>query len=216
MFSYVRLSDGGDPAVEGSLRSEVDIVASLAERVLPKGRFDWAQLHSHEALRRGMARVVPGYTPVADIGTTQAEFQIPGRTFHEPYFATDDKRARFHVTAVPDMALDPDEFLLMTIRSEGQFNTVVYEEYDLYRGADRRDAVLMSAIDASRLGVEDGQRVKLSSKAGEMDASVCIVDIAAGSMAAYFPEANILVERRLDRRSKTPAFKATRIRVHAL
>ncbi len=28
---------------------------------------------------------------------------------------------------------------LMTIRSEGQFNTVVYEEEDIYRAQDRRD-----------------------------------------------------------------------------
>ena len=30
----------------------------------------------------------------------------------------------------------------MTVRSEGQFNTVVYEDYDLYRGVDRRDVIL--------------------------------------------------------------------------
>ena len=28
----------------------------------------------------------------------------------------------------------------MTLRSEGQFNTVVYEEEDRYRGQERRDA----------------------------------------------------------------------------
>ena len=32
----------------------------------------------------------------------------------------------------------------MTVRSEGQFNTVVYEEEDLYRGQDRRDVILMN------------------------------------------------------------------------
>ena len=31
----------------------------------------------------------------------------------------------------------------MTVRSEGQFNTVVYEEEDLYRGQTRRDVILL-------------------------------------------------------------------------
>jgi hypothetical protein len=38
----------------------------------------------------------------------------------------------------------------MTLRSEGQFNTVVYEEEDLYRGNTRRDVVMMAASDAER------------------------------------------------------------------
>ena len=29
----------------------------------------------------------------------------------------------------------------MTLRSEGQFNTVVYEDEDVYRGNERRDVV---------------------------------------------------------------------------
>ena len=33
----------------------------------------------------------------------------------------------------------------MTVRSEGQFNTVVYEEEDIYRGQERRDVILMNA-----------------------------------------------------------------------
>ncbi len=40
----------------------------------------------------------------------------------------------------------------MTVRSEGQFNTVVYEEEDLYRGQERRDLILMHPEDLSRLG----------------------------------------------------------------
>ncbi len=32
----------------------------------------------------------------------------------------------------------------MTVRSEGQFNTVVYEDEDIYRGQDRRDVILLN------------------------------------------------------------------------
>ncbi len=84
MFNYVRLSEGGTPAVAGEMRSEVDIIASLAERILPAGKFDWATLHSHHALRDAIAKVVPGMAEVAKIDATKQEFlQIAwGATFH--------------------------------------------------------------------------------------------------------------------------------------
>ena len=216
MFNYVRLSDGGEPAVDGELRSEVDVIASLAERILPPGRFDWAAMRSHESLRREIARIVPGYEPVAEIDRTREEFQIPGRTFHTPQFATDDGRARFHVTPVPDAGLAADEFRLTTLRSEGQFNTVVYEEEDLYRGNTRRDVVMMAQADVERLGVEEGARVVVETAAGRLHVSVAVIDIPAGNVAMYYPEANALVPRRLDERSKTPAFKSVPARIRVL
>ena len=36
---------------------------------------------------------------------------------------------------------------MMTVRSEGQFNTVVYEDADIYRNQDRRDVILMNEDD---------------------------------------------------------------------
>jgi len=61
MFSFVRLSEGGSPAVEGEMRSEVDIIATLAQKILPKNGFDWSSLRSHQRLREEIAKVVPGY-----------------------------------------------------------------------------------------------------------------------------------------------------------
>ena len=54
----------------------------------------------------------------------------------------------------------------MTVRSEGQFNTVVYEDYDLYRGQDRRDVILMHPDDVERLGLNADQRVTVRSEVG--------------------------------------------------
>jgi len=208
MFNFVRLSDGGTPAVRGELRSEVDVLASIAARVLPEGRFDWASLRSHEALRQEIARVVPGYADAAEIGTTRREFVVRGRVLHEPRFATADGRAHFVVPALPDLGVSPEQFRLMTVRSEGQFNTVVYEDADLYRGNLRRDVVMLAAEDASRLGVAEGDPVEVRTEAGRMRVVAAIVDIRSGSLAMYYPEANMLVPRRLDARSKTPAFKS--------
>jgi molybdopterin-dependent oxidoreductase alpha subunit len=208
MFNYVRLSDGGIPAVAGEMRSEVEVLAELAERILPSGRFDWKALKSHRHLRQEMARVVPELGEIADIETTGREFQIRGRSFHVPDFGTPDKRAQFHVTPLPPEFVRADQYRLTTIRSEGQFNTVVYEEEDLYRGNLRRDVVMMSASDAAAENLREGDGVTVRTTAGTMHAHVAIIDIAPGNIAMYYPEANVLVPRRIDLHSKTPAFKS--------
>lgn len=208
MFNFVRLSDGGTPAVRGELRSEVEVLSAIASGVLPEGRFDWSVLHSHEALRHEIARVVPGYADAAEIGSTRREFAVAGRVLHEPRFPTADGRAHFAVTPLPDLGATPEQFRLMTVRSEGQFNTVVYEDADLYRGNLRRDVVMLAAEDAARLGVAEGDPVEVRTEAGRMRVIAAIVDIRAGNLAMYYPEANALVPRRLDPRSKTPAFKS--------
>jgi len=216
MFNYVRLSEGGEPAVSGEMRSEVEIIAGLAERILPPGRFDWASMRDHRRLREQIAACVPGYDAIATIDQTRREFQIGGRTFHDPVFATGDGKAAFHVTPLPAPAADAREFRLMTLRSEGQFNTVVYEEEDLYRGNAHRNVVMMSAEDAARLGVGEGDRVVVENDTGSLLVMASIVGIRAGNLAMYYPEANVLVPRRIDPRSKTPAFKSVPVTVKPL
>ncbi|MBI2943026.1 MAG: FdhF/YdeP family oxidoreductase [Candidatus Wallbacteria bacterium] len=208
MFNFVRSSEGGTASVPGEHRSEVDIVASLAERVLPPGRFDWRRMRSHRHLREQMAAAVPGLEPIARLDAGGLEFQIAGRTFHEPRFATADGRARFHVTPLPERTWPPGQFRLMTIRSEGQFNTVVYDQEDLYRGNDRRDVVMMSSEDARALGLVEGSRVRVETEAGSMVVRAALADIRPGNVAMYYPESNVLVPRRIDPRSGTPAFKS--------
>ncbi len=97
----------------------------------------------------------------------------------------------------------------MTVRSEGQFNTVVYEDYDLYRGIDRRDVILVHPDDIARLGLEANQRVTVRSEVGEMQNVLLTAfdEIRAGNALMYYPEANVLVPRAVDPHSKTPAFK---------
>ncbi len=214
MFNLVRRSEGGQRA-PGEARSEVDVVAELADTVLPEAGVDWNALRSHRTLRDGIARAVPGYAPIArlDEAPRPAEFAIPGRTFHSPAFATDDGRARFHAVNVPELPRSTDELQLMTLRSEGQFNTVVYEIEDLYRGNERRDVVMISAGEAERRGLREDDVVTVVTDTGRMKVHVRVADLPPGNAAMYYPEANVLVPRRLDARSGTPAFKSVRCRL---
>ena len=166
------------------------------------------------------SRIIPGYEQVADIGETKKEFTISGRVFHEAKFPTDTGRAKMHVVEVPPLlgdASDADDrrtLRLMTMRSEGQFNTVVYEDEDVYRGQERRDVILMNESDLRNMGIAEDDRVDVRSAAGAMRGIIARpFDIPAGNCAMYYPEANVLIPRLADPLSHTPTFKSVAVEV---
>ena len=215
MFNFVRLSDGGPRRLDGP-RSEVEVVAELAERLFgDDGPIDWPSMRKTGNIRDAIAKVVPGYEEIAEIETTRREFQIGGRTFHEPRFGTANGRAVLHCHDLPPLRGSAEQLRLMTVRSEGQFNTVVYEDQDIYRGQDRRDVILLHPDDMRRLGLTADQRVVVRSETGQLDRILArpFEFIKAGNALMYYPEANVLVPRSTDAQSKTPAFKCVLITV---
>ena len=213
MFNYVRLSDGGPARHEGP-RAEVAVIADIGKQVTGNEVLDWDSMRRYGRIREAIAKVIPGYRAIGQIEQTKQEFQIEGRTFHEGAFPTETGRARFHVVNLPQLAGGNSQLRLMTVRSEGQFNTVVYEDYDLYRGQDRRDVILMSPVDMERLGLSVDQKVTVSSNTGRMHGLLARpIDIRPGNTVMYYPEANALVPRTVDPGSKTPAFKGTLVTV---
>jgi anaerobic selenocysteine-containing dehydrogenase len=105
----------------------------------------------------------------------------------------------------------------MTVRSEGQFNTVVYEDEDLYRGQDRRDVILLHPDDMQRLGLAENERVTIRSSTGSLAGILArsFPEIRSGNALMYYPEANVLVPRQADPLSRTPAFKSVEITIAA-
>ena len=153
---------------------------------------------------------------IRDIAENKSEFQIQGRTFHEPKFATSNGRANILRYEIPELESDDEARLrMMTVRSEGQFNTVVYEEEDLYRGQERRDLVLLHPDDIQKLGLIEDQPIVVRSDTGEISGYLARAfdRIKPGNVLMYFPEANALVSRRVDPQSKTPAFKSTLVSI---
>lgn len=221
MFNFVRLSDGGPSRLEGP-RGEVEVIADLAARVADRlaGKLDasrpnlhaidWPSMRDTGQIRDAIAKVVPGWEAIGKIDATKEEFEIEGRVFHQPRFLTDDGRARLHTHESPSLkGVADNELRVMTIRSEGQFNTVVYEEYDLYRGVEGRYVILMHPDDLTRFNAADGDPLHITGPAGEMRhvRATAFEKIRPGNAAMYYPEANVLVGRGSDPKSKTPAFK---------
>lgn len=214
MFNFVRVSDGGPSRFSGP-KSEVDVLATLGSRVLgDSGPVDWRALRMHRTIRDMIAQIVPGYENIAAVDQTKREFTVKGRVFHEPQFPTTTGKAMFSwdpTTSEPDL---DNAFRLMTVRSEGQFNTVVYEEQDIYRAQERRDVILMNSADMSRLGFREDDEVSVESDVACMGpVRARSWDIRASNVLMYFPEANVLVGRSLDPVSRTPSFKNVLVRI---
>ena len=210
MFNYVRLSDGGPRRLPGP-RSEVSIIAEIGRRVLGNSTpVDWEQMQQSNTIRHWISKVVPGYEEIETIEKTGKEFQVGGRTYHTPKFNTPDGRAKLFTHKLPDLTqLAENQLRMMTVRSEGQFNTVVYEDYDLYRNQDRRDVILINPQDMERMGLENNELVTVSSDTGRMHNILARAfdEIRDGNAMMYYPESNVLVPRTVDPQSRTPMFK---------
>ncbi|MEM1262733.1 MAG: molybdopterin dinucleotide binding domain-containing protein, partial [Pseudomonadota bacterium] len=210
MFNYVRLSDGQILRHPG-VRSEVAILVDIAQRLLPDSPIDFGAFAEHQKIREAIAATIPGMAELADIDIAKREFHIAQRVMHEPNFNTACGKAHFRVRPLPEHR-ESRAYRLTTVRTEGQFNSIIYEEHDSYRRTDTRWAVLMGRADIDKLGTQPGQRVTLRSTHGVMAAvKVFEHDLPAGNVMAYYPEANCLTGTDVDPRSQTPAFKHTAI-----
>jgi anaerobic selenocysteine-containing dehydrogenase len=194
------------------VRPEVVILTEIARRLLPGSPVPFAAFQQHKTIREAIAKIVPGMEDLADIDVAKHEFHVRGRIMHAPSFKTPDGKAQFVTRPIP--AAPDGSLLLTTVRSEGQFNTIIYQRKDVYRGDAERWSVMMNAEDMEAHGLAEGDEVALESEHGRMEGvKVRAFDIAKGAAMAYYPEANVLTGAAVDPRSRTPAFKSTPVRV---
>ena len=214
MFNFVRLSDGGIKRLD-NVRPESQILAALGERLIDKTVFDFASFAGHRKVRQAIAACIPGMEDLKDIDLARKEFHIRKRLMHSPEFHTANGKASFVTHRTMAAAGETGfPFKLMTVRSEGQFNSIIYEEKDSYRSVENRSTVLMNRADMVRLSLEEGDRVGLQSAVGAMhNLQVKAFDLPKGNLMTYYPEANVLVGRDRDRRSRTPAFKSVNVAI---
>ena len=212
MFNFVRLSDGGISRID-SVRPESWILGQLGKRMLPHSPIDFQAFSAHARIRDAIAVIVPGMEELADIDVAKREFHICNRVLHVPEFGTADGKGHFVVTPIPASA--PGRLMLASVRSEGQFNSIIYEETDSYRGKAGRHSIFLSAEDMRSRGLAEGQRVIVTSEAGSMEGLATLFDLPPGSALAYYPEANVLVGTAVDPRSRTPAFKSVPVVISA-
>jgi molybdopterin-dependent oxidoreductase alpha subunit len=220
-MSAVHASHGQLQPASATLLSEARIVARLARATLgPSSSVDWEGLsESYDAVRELIGATIPGF---ADFNRRVREprgFYLPNSA-RALDFAALGGRAHFTRINVPRLELEPDQLLLMTIRSHDQFNTTVYELNDRYRGIHgHRHVLFMNAADIEARALRAGDRVVITShfrgeKRRVTGFTAVEYDIPRACAAAYFPEANALVPLdQFAEKSRTPASKSIVISV---
>lgn len=180
-----------------------DVVARARPAVAAAVRFESAQ-----AIRREIAEAVPLYAGIERLAARGDQLQWGGpRLFAHGQFNTAGGRARATVVPLAGRPAGPGSFLVSTRRGK-QFNSMVQREVDPLTGA-ARDAVLMSADDAGRLGIRDGDRIGLASSHGRVEGRVHIAPILPGNLEVHWPEGlPLLSPDLLDHDSGEPDYNA--------
>ena len=213
-MGIVHTSKGGLKPAGEKLRSEPWIVASLATSVLEDNR-DWMELISnYDSIRDLMSKALAGFDDYNERVRTPNGFALPNPPRDSRTFNTADKKAHFITHPLPDVSIDKDKYVMMTIRSHDQYNTTIYDLHDRYRGVHgNRRVILMNASDMTDRGWKTRRIVDIVSHFGNEERrsdgwQVIAYDIPRGNIATYFPEANVLVPlNSTAEKSNTPTSK---------
>jgi molybdopterin-dependent oxidoreductase alpha subunit len=228
-MSMVHASRGGLKPASELLKSEPAIIAAMALATLPDTRVRWTELIADYARIRDCIEAV-----FPDFADFNARIRKPGgfRLYvaaSEREWRTSTKKANFLV--YPGLDEDPrvsdrEALTLATIRSDDQYNTTIYGMNDRYRGiTGRRDVVFVNALDLASRGLKHGDLVDITvlpevgskpcNKRAMRNLTAVAYDIAQGSIATYYPEANVLVALdHYDAKSGTPSYKSTPVLLH--
>ena len=199
-MGQVQRSRGALPPASPHLRSESWIVANLAEATLGGKHLDWSFLvEDYDRIRSLMERSLDGFDDYNVRVRQPNGFKLPNPPRDARTFETPSGKAHFTTHSLPDVTLQPDQYVLMTLRSHDQYNTTIYGLNDRYRGVHgHRRVLFMNATDMVNRGWKTRQSVDITSHFnGETRRAenwlLVPYDIPSGNLAAYFPEANSLV-----------------------
>ncbi|MEL5426156.1 FdhF/YdeP family oxidoreductase [Serratia nevei] len=222
-MSMVHASSGKLKPASELLRSEPAIVAGMAKAVMPASKVPWDELiEDYDVIRDLIEKTIPGFDDYNARIRQPGGFRMPLPPT-ERRWPTPTGKAMFSVFSglhEDETVADQDTLRLITLRSHDQYNTTIYALDDRYRGVfGRRDVLFMNDSDLQRLGLEHGDVVDLETALPGCTQrlegiTVIAYNISAGSVGAYYPEANVLVPLHyIDEESGTPSYKSVPIRV---
>jgi len=225
-MSMVHASSGGLKPASDQLKSEPAIIGELALATLPGSKVPWRKLvGDYRLIRDKIEEVFPDFGNFNERIAQAGGFRLTVPASKRDW-KTKSGKAEFLVVAGLEedpRCGQPGALILATVRSHDQYNTTVYGPNDRYRGiTGRRDVLFMNAADLEARGLQHGDVVDVETLCGDDDDAPRILsgltavafDIAAGSVATYYPEANSLIAiDHYDRRSGTPSYKSVPVAV---
>ena len=200
-MGVVSQNKGNLAPLPGQMLSEVAILSGVAIATLGEkiNIADWvAMTENYDVIRDHISRVVPGFEHFNEKLRRPGGFYLPNGP-RDRKFTTPDGKAHFTKTELEEYPLEPNQLVLMTIRSHDQFNTTIYEYNDRYRGVyGERRVLFMHEQDMADRGLRAQDLIDITSHYAGSRRTVekflaVPYDIPRGNVAAYFPEANPLV-----------------------
>jgi molybdopterin-dependent oxidoreductase alpha subunit len=223
-MSMVHASRGGLKPASEHLKSETAIVVDMAIATLPNTKVKWLDyVADYSKIRDAIESVFPAFEDY------NARIKKPGgfrlrNAASEREWLTPSKKAQFLVfSGLYEDGPAETALTLTTLRSHDQYNTTIYGMNDRYRGiTGRRDVVFVNEQDLARRGLSHGDLIDIvldrpdSAPRALRRVTAVAYNIPQGSVAAYYPEANVLVSLdQHDAKSGTPAYKSIPIRIEA-
>ncbi len=199
-----------------SINSEIEIISDVATSVINTEVIDFSIFRENKNIRRALSRLLPGLDDLGNIDTEKKQFHIGGNYLLKPEFNTNSGKAIFKIPKHTEWVSTNEigSFKLTSVRSEGQFNTMIYHEKDIYRNQETRNVLYISQSDIQSLGLSSGDSVDVTSETGVMkDLILAEYNIKPGNVMTYMPEANILIPQNADQRSRTPSFKSVSVTI---
>ncbi|MFD2934250.1 FdhF/YdeP family oxidoreductase [Spirosoma flavum] len=186
--------------LDGEMLSEVAIISGIAISTLgDRTKVDWVgYTENYDTIRDAISRVIPGFDKFNEKIRIPGGFYLPNGP-RERNFTTENGKANFTVTEMVQHNIEPDQLVLMSIRSHDQFNTTIYDYNDRYRGVyGERRVIFMNPQDMKTRGIRERQLVNITShfdgQQRKLEKFVAIpYNIPKGDTAAYYPEMNPLV-----------------------
>jgi molybdopterin-dependent oxidoreductase alpha subunit len=182
------------------LLSETAIIANLASITLKNSNTNWINLCSnYNLIRNKIEATIPGFEDYNERVRVKGGFYLPNNARENNFKPTSTGKANFSINKPSEIALENDQFIMMTIRTHDQFNTTIYGLNDRYRGVlNERRVIFMNADDMKNLNLQKLDLVDLTShfKNEKREAKGFLAipySIPKQCTATYFPEANVLV-----------------------
>ncbi|AWB93184.1 FdhF/YdeP family oxidoreductase [Aeromicrobium chenweiae] len=202
-MSAVHASRGVIPPVSEHVRSEIAIIAGIAEATIgDRHGIRWADMaEDYNIIRHHISRVVPGCEEYTHNVDRPGGFVLPHAPRDTRTFETSSGKAELIASPLEVLQVPEGHLVLQTLRSHDQFNTTIYGLSDRYRGIeDGRRVVFMHPDDIAAQGFKDRDMVDLVTRWDDDDVDrvaekfrIVSYETPRGSAAAYYPETNSLV-----------------------
>ena len=228
-MSMVHGSGGINKPASKELRSEIAIIAGMAQATVGSAAIDWAGFAAdYDRIREAIAATIPGFTGYNTRVRKPRGFMLRNLAA-ERVFETATGRATFSADALPAETEHQaarktrDTFVLQTFRSHDQYNTTIYGLDDRYRGVyGERRVIFAHPDDLAEIRDRLGDRVDVVGTHDDgitrraEDFRLVPFDMPRGALAGYYPELNVLVPlSTYGEKSDTPTSKSVLVTLQA-